>query len=583
MVDVGDTLGNYQIVARLKAGGMATLYLGRRAGAAGFARHVAIKLVHQHLVGDRNFVRMFLDEALLSSKIHHPNVVHVEELGEEKGVYYLVMEYVHGCSLAQVARALARRKRRLSPEMAVHIAIGIADGLHAAHELTGDDGDSMGVVHRDVSPQNVLLSYKGHVKVIDFGIAKARNRASQTTGASLKGKIRYMSPEQAFGRAVDRRTDVYAVGVVLWELLTQRRMFDAENDFALLDMVRNPTPVAPSTYASDVSPALDAAVLHALAPKAEDRSGSCQELRRELARAVPGALAVDASDLSELLQIVMSDQIEKDRKALPDTLSGVFKVEAPEAVRAEDGEEALKTMTIAAADINWIEEDSQIPSLNSGSIPSAVGGPSSKIIYEGTGPGGMPPRRDQSLTAALDPVTREGTAAPPAGNNKALLGVGVLVGVLGLGGGAALYLKSTSAATHTGSTAVAPPPVAPAALPPSVAAPPPPAEPQALAPVPAAPPPAVAAPPPPVAPPTPAEPPAAVVGRNVEPARAGAGRHPRAGTGAVAAAGGTATPPPPPPAAPAASPPPPPPRGASGSGGRARPTMVNGVPIIDDE
>ncbi len=182
---VGESVGGYEIVAKLRSGGMAALFLGRREGAAGFRRHVAIKVVHEHLAGDADFVRMFVDEALLSARIQHPNVVHVEELGEENGAHFLVMEYVHGVSLAQLLVALGARKRRLTVDLAVFIAMGAAAGLHAAHELRGDDGRPLGVVHRDVSPQNVLLARDGHVKLSDFGVAMSRGRATQTAGAML--------------------------------------------------------------------------------------------------------------------------------------------------------------------------------------------------------------------------------------------------------------------------------------------------------------------------------------------------------------------------------------------------------------
>jgi len=246
VIEVGQQVGSYDIVTRLRSGGMATLFLGRRQGPAGFRRHVAIKVVHEHLAADPTFVRMFLDEALLSARIQHPNVVHVEELGEADGTYFLVMEYVHGCTLSRLLKQLSKLGRRLSPDMAAWIAIQIAEGLHAAHDLTGDHGEALHVVHRDVSPQNVLLSETGHVKLIDFGVAKARGRALRTTSGSLKGKLAYMSPEQARGDDLDRRTDVYALGVVLWESLTGRRRFQAADQIALLRLVQAPTISPPS-------------------------------------------------------------------------------------------------------------------------------------------------------------------------------------------------------------------------------------------------------------------------------------------------------------------------------------------------
>ncbi|MBX3270776.1 MAG: serine/threonine protein kinase, partial [Sandaracinaceae bacterium] len=347
MFSVGEKVGDYEIVAQLKSGGMATLFLGRRGGVEGFSRHVAIKVVHEHLASDPSFVRMFVDEALLSAKIQHPNVVHVEELREVRGRHFLVMEYVHGCALSQLVGALRRRSRTLSPELATYVAVKLAEGLHAAHETRGSDGELLGVVHRDVSPQNVLLAYRGHVKLIDFGVAKARGRTQQTTGGSIKGKIGYMSPEQAFGRPVDRRTDVYALGVVLWESLTGRRAFTADNDFALLELVRDPKIPLAASYNPGVSAALDAVIAKATAREADDRYESAQQMRKALAQAMPAALALDASDLEKLLAATMADAIEADRRLLPQSVSGV--IEPSPRVSPAQAEDVVHTLTVSAA------------------------------------------------------------------------------------------------------------------------------------------------------------------------------------------------------------------------------------------
>jgi serine/threonine-protein kinase len=417
----GQRIGAYEIASFLKAGGMASLYLARRTGAAGFSRHVAIKVVHPHLAQDPTFVRMFLDEAFLSARIQHPNVVHVEELGEDQGTYFLAMEYVHGCALSQLLKQLAMRQRRLPPAVAVWIAIQAADGLHAAHETCGDDGQPLNVVHRDVSPQNVLLSYSGHVKVIDFGIAKARSRQKETTTKSLKGKLRYMAPEQAYGRRVDRRTDLYALGIVLWEMLTLRRFFEAEDDFALLDMVRQPRALPPSTYAPEVTPALDRAVLAALAPEPDRRPATMHEWRRMLSEAMPEAAAVDAAYLAELLAAVMGDVIDRERRALPESLTGLRAASPGGHGEVADGggatragrplrlrppaerEEVLHTMTLSAVGATFAREDDEPEALSTGArtpppvttrtqpsvtehIPRAA--PARTALYVGLGAGG---------------------------------------------------------------------------------------------------------------------------------------------------------------------------------------------------
>jgi serine/threonine-protein kinase len=300
LLEVGDTLGRHRIVSRISEGGMATLYLASALDAPG-APLCALKVIHPHLSEDWQFVRMFVDEALISVRLRHPNVVRVDELGEENGTYYLVMEYVHGCTLAQVLRRLAVEKRRMRPELAVWIASEVAAGLHAAHETSGDDGANLGVIHRDVSPQNVMLSVDGEVKLLDFGIAKARGRAERTETGVIKGKVRYMAPEQALGRELDRRVDVYALGVVLWEMLTMRRYIEGRNDLEILRRVQLPDIVPPSFRADGIDPRLDAAVLGALALSASARPDSADALRAQLVASL-GERRVGALEVAELVR-----------------------------------------------------------------------------------------------------------------------------------------------------------------------------------------------------------------------------------------------------------------------------------------
>lgn len=307
---VGDNIAGYDIVAKMKSGGMAALYLGRRSRSGGFEKHVAIKVVHEHLSENEDFTRMFLDEARISASIEHPSVVHVHDLGTtDSGRDFMVMEYVPGVALSQVMRAFRQQQRRPTPAIATWIAMQVAAGLHAAHELTADDGSLLGVVHRDVSPKNVLVAYKGYVKLIDFGIAKAADRIHHTQGPLLKGTFRYMSPEQAHGKPLDRRTDIYALGIMLWELLTQRKLFDAPNDIALLDLVRNPQIPPPSSLAPDVSPALDAIVMKTLALNPDGRPPTTAALRAALAAAVPEALAVTQGEVAELIGLAMENHV----------------------------------------------------------------------------------------------------------------------------------------------------------------------------------------------------------------------------------------------------------------------------------
>lgn len=304
----GQILAGYEILSHVTSGGMASLYLGRRRGAAGFSKLVAIKVVHPHLAREGKFVRMFLDEARLASRIQHPSVVSVEELLEDGGTYLMVMEFVHGCSLFQLIKKLAKQGRRLSVDLTAWIAAQVADGLHAAHELRDERGELLSVVHRDVSPQNILLSFSGHVKVIDFGIAKSRAQTDATRAGVLRGKIGYMSPEQANGLPLDRRTDVYALGVVMWECLTSRRLFRADNEVLQLDMVRAPKVVPPSEFAP-VPAALEEVVMDALRANPSQRIATSKAMRDRILSARPEVGALHSSELAGLLETVMASEI----------------------------------------------------------------------------------------------------------------------------------------------------------------------------------------------------------------------------------------------------------------------------------
>ena len=212
-------LDRFELIAELAAGGMATVYLARLSGAGGFQRFVAIKRLHPHLANDQEFVQMFLDEARLAARLHHPNVVPILEIGESPQGYYLVMEYVEGDTLARLLARAAGQGQRLPTPIALRILIDSMAGLHGAHELRDDRGSLLGLVHRDVSPQNVLVGIDGVSRITDFGVARAASRISATRVGQLKGKLAYMAPEQATGADIDRRADVFSAGVMIWETL----------------------------------------------------------------------------------------------------------------------------------------------------------------------------------------------------------------------------------------------------------------------------------------------------------------------------------------------------------------------------
>ena len=300
---------------------MAALYLAEPRSREGPAKVVAIKVIHSSLTDDPTLVRMFKDETAISARIQHPNVVRVYEVGEAMGTHYLVMEYVHGSSLSQVLRGLIRARRRMAPELAVHIACKVADALHAAHELKNEQDESLNVVHRDISPQNILLSHTGAVKLIDFGIAKSRASQEISTKPSLKGKLRYMSPEHARGIAVDRRTDIYALGVVLWEMITTRALFWAPNDYEMLMAVQKPNVGPPSAHVAGVSRELDRAVLWTLSVDRDHRPATALALRHRLLETSPLATVFSEAHVADLLKVILGADATPQLEELPATIT----------------------------------------------------------------------------------------------------------------------------------------------------------------------------------------------------------------------------------------------------------------------
>lgn len=278
----------YEILAELASGGMGTVYLARQHGALGFRRTVAIKSMHAQLAKDDEFRSMFLDEAHLTAKIRHANVVPVLDVVYASNQLLLVMEFVDGVALSTLLDRAITAGQRIPATVAVAIAIDALNGLHAAHELA-DEGRSLAVVHRDVSPANLLVGGDGVTRVLDFGIAKANDRRTQTRTGEVKGKLAYMSPEQLHGQEVDRRTDVYATAVVLWETLAGRPLFHAPNQGALTLKVSEGCVDAVSMYAAEEIPeALDQALLKALAREPAERFDTAEEM----ALALGDALAV---------------------------------------------------------------------------------------------------------------------------------------------------------------------------------------------------------------------------------------------------------------------------------------------------
>jgi serine/threonine protein kinase len=292
-------VGRYALYEEIARGGMAAVHLGRLLGPAGFSRTVAIKCLHPHLAADPDFVSMFLDEARLAARIRHPNVVPTLDIVSTGGELFLVMEYVHGESLSRVLRAARTGSTLVPVPLVAAVVAGALHGLHAAHEATGESGEPLGIVHRDVSPQNILVGVDGVSRVLDFGVAKAVGRAQVTREGQIKGKMAYMAPEQVLAGDVDRRTDVYAAGVVLWEALSCQRLFQADSDGAVIAKILQADVSPPSRFVPGVPAALDAIVMRALQRKASDRFATARDMARALEGAVPLVAPTDVGEWVE--------------------------------------------------------------------------------------------------------------------------------------------------------------------------------------------------------------------------------------------------------------------------------------------
>ena len=313
----GERLDRFELVAELASGGMATVYLARFVGMAGFKRFVAIKRLHPHLAKEQDFIQMFLDEARLAARLHHPNVVPILEIGVHEEQYYLVMEYIEGDTVGHLMARATNANRKIPVPIVVRIMLDTLTGLHAAHDLSDDEGNPLEIVHRDVSPQNILVGVDGVARITDFGVAKAQARlANATQGGQLKGKLAYMSPEQVRGNMmVDRRADVFAAGIVLWELLTGQRLFKADGEAETLFKVVAAEVPPIRNYEPGVPPEVEVVVRRALAANPDHRFMSTADFAEALEQAartynLVATVRTTAAFVNEMIGLDISQQRE---------------------------------------------------------------------------------------------------------------------------------------------------------------------------------------------------------------------------------------------------------------------------------
>lgn len=364
-------LDGYELVGELARGGMASVYVARRGGVGGFNRWVAVKRLDPRFACDATYARMVLDEARLAARIHHPNVSSILEIGggperpaadgsASRGDYYMVMEYVEGCTLAQLVERVQQGSdaRPLAQRVVLRIVLDVLAGLSAAHELTDDHGEPIDLVHRDCTPHNILVGANGNTRIADFGLARASARLTKTEVGTLKGKLSYMAPEQVNDGQIDLRTDLFTVGIVLWEALTGQRLFRAENDLATLERILRAPIARLSTFIPSISPGLEEVCARALQRNAERRYRSAAEMadaieaaaaatlgpeggvasRGEVADVVQKLFGAELGARREALRTRLSDCIAEARKSSPDAVS------APET--RDDGSDRPSVTTI---------------------------------------------------------------------------------------------------------------------------------------------------------------------------------------------------------------------------------------------
>lgn len=297
-----EIVGGYQITQLLAAGGMAEIYLARKVGPGGFEKRVVLKRIARKLLGDREIEAMFLDEARVQALLDHPHVVQIHDMGVDKGSYWIAMEFVSGATLRWVIDNANAVGRPVPLAHGLRVIADVLNGLHYAHELTDNKGRPLGLIHRDISPVNVLVSRTGCAKLCDFGVAKSRLQSVMTRVGIVKGKFRYMSPEQVNASPLDRRADVFAVGAVLWEILAGRRLFDHPSEDGVVESIRSGEYPSVRTLRPEVPRAIDRVIRRALDPEPEKRFASARDFQmacEELLRLLPESS--NAGSLGEYL------------------------------------------------------------------------------------------------------------------------------------------------------------------------------------------------------------------------------------------------------------------------------------------
>ncbi len=404
----GYKLDRYELLCPIAEGGMASVWVARQRGKHGFEKLVAIKTILPKFASDVRFQEMFLDEARIASRIEHANVAQIFDLGEENEILYLAMEYVEGDALSKLNRACQRKGLKIPTGVLLRVLSDTCAGLHEAHEMRDPSGRPLEIVHRDVSPHNILVSTKGTAKLIDFGIATARSRAgAETSSGVLKGKIQYMAPEQALGQRLDRRADIWAVGAILYTLLTGKPPFEGENPLATLHLLGSGRP--PMPLPSSVHPAISTIVRRALSFAADHRYATASDLRDAIERAMTAAqCTTTASEVAAFAAAHLSDRIEKRRASVDAALAAAS---AREQLRPPEARPSTVLPGFQTGSPPW-------PPPSSGMLPSPLPA-SAKTRAEA--PAAKPPSLE-----ALARLTPRLSEPPPNASSYATIGSAAL-------------------------------------------------------------------------------------------------------------------------------------------------------------
>ncbi|HEX9604994.1 MAG TPA: serine/threonine-protein kinase, partial [Myxococcales bacterium] len=448
--------GKYLLLDRIAVGGMAEVFAAKAFGAEGFERILAIKKILPTMGEDPELVSMFVDEARIAVQLSHPNIVQVLELGKHDETLYIAMEYISGRDLRQLLDRYRRRGQPLPIPHACAIAARVCDALDYAHRKRDASGSPLGIVHRDVSPQNVLVSFDGGVKLIDFGIAKAERRLQKTQSGILKGKFSYMSPEQVRGDPLDHRSDVFAAGVLLWELICGRKLFTGDSDFAVLEKVRKGEVPPPAGVNPEVPEALSRVVLAALAPEPRDRYQWCSELHDDLLPfAQLGGAPLGSRQLAAFLREELRSEHDKEQARLQRWIGlGVPDRTSPDAARDWDVAPHADTLVRPPAATARTKPDSgaerpwasEAPTVEvDGSLLAEQLGATQATRVLGPGEGAAPGFDSSGELTAARRTERRGPLTRPrkarAGSPRRLVGVAVAAGVVALAGVAYLGLR----------------------------------------------------------------------------------------------------------------------------------------------